>query len=63
MSHSISSWLFLSGKKTYIMGVSAIAYAWLGCLLQHVDFQTAMKMTEDAILAMGLRHGIATSSQ
>lgn len=62
MTKLVAGWQFLYGKKTYIIAIAAIAYAWLGVSLQHIDVQSAIKMTEEALLAMGIRHGLKTGA-
>lgn len=54
---------FLTGKKTYILGVCGLLYAITGFVTGHLDSQTALGVVFGALTAMGLRSGIATEVQ
>jgi len=52
----------MSGKKTYMLTVLTLVYAWSGFLTGNVDFELALVMSELALFGSTLRHGISTST-
>lgn len=50
---------FLSGKKTYIVGVGMILYGVGGWVAGIHDYNTAIKMVLEALAIMGLRAGVS----
>lgn len=51
----------LAGLKTYIVGAVSIVGAWVGVWAGTNDITTAIQLTQAAVLAMTIRHGIATT--
>jgi NAD(P)H-hydrate repair Nnr-like enzyme with NAD(P)H-hydrate epimerase domain len=52
------AWLFLRGKKTYIVGLLAVAYALGGLWDGSMDHAEAVTLIVDAVLGMTIRGGI-----
>ena len=53
--------MILDGKKTYIVGVSTLAYAVGGLVAGKLDFNLAIASILAALQMMSIRHGIDTS--
>jgi hypothetical protein len=49
----------LKGKKTYIVAIASIVYAWLGVYTGSMDSQTAIQMSLAALGMSALRHGMS----
>ena len=54
---------FLTGKKTYILGVCGILFAIFGLVTGNLDFKTAAGFIFGSLAAMGLRNGMTTEIQ
>ena len=52
---------WLTGKKTYIVAAISIIAAWVNVWAGTTDAHTAWQLTEGAVLAVTLRHGITTT--
>lgn len=50
---------FLKGRKTVIIAILTLIYAWLGYGLGYVTIDSAIELTSIALVALGLRAGIA----
>jgi len=50
---------WLSGKKTYIMAVAVVAWAWLSVYTGHMDVNTAIGITMGGTGLGALRAGVA----
>lgn len=56
--------VFIQGKKTYALCIAAIVAAWWQYFIGvDPNVQDAIKMTEDALIGVFLRNGIATSAK
>jgi len=49
----------LSGYKTYIVAIGMLLYAWGGFVAGIHNWDTAIKMTMEALALMGLRAGVS----
>lgn len=54
---------FLSGKKTYLLGICGLLYAVGGYFSGHIDQQTALDAVWASLSLMGLRAGVAKIGQ
>lgn len=54
---------YLTGKKTYILGICGILYSVLGFLSGHLDSNTAITLIFTSLAAMGIRNGVTTEAQ
>jgi hypothetical protein len=54
---------WLQGKKTYLLGLAALAYAIGGYFSGHLDAQTAMDIIWASLTSMALRAGISKNVQ
>ena len=54
----MKAWEILKGKKTYLLCVTAFAYAIVGQLMGWIDFAAAEQIVVTALVGAGLRHGI-----
>lgn len=59
----LNIWAAIHGHKTYIIGWTSIAFAWVGVGLGHFTSQQAMEMTQIALVGMGLRSGINSTAK
>lgn len=53
----------LAGKKTYILGVVGLLYAWIGYWGGLHSMDVAVEMTQVSLTSMGIRSGISAASK
>lgn len=53
----------LIGYKTYVVAAVAIIGAWAAWFTGDATMEAAIKMSIEAILAITIRHGIATTAE